>query len=47
MKVHTSRLWAIDFFFFFPELDINAGAIALVSEDHVVSQWCKDTQTLV
>lgn len=35
------------FFFFFPALDINAGAIALVSEDHVVSQWCKDTQTLV
>lgn len=35
------------FFFFLPELDINAGAIALVSEDHVVSQWCKDTQTPV
>lgn len=43
MKVHTSRLQAIDF----SELDFNAVATPVVSEHRVLSLWSKGTQTRV
>lgn len=43
MKVHTSRLQAIDF----SELDFNVVAIPVQSECRVVPLWSRDAHTLV